>query len=262
MKPTITLRKITPAIAERMLKNNTANRPIVERKLKQYSKDMREDKWLVTNDAITFNTDGSLSNGQHRLMAIVETGITVECFVAEGLDPLAFEVMDTGATRTAAHCLSLLGEKNTNMMAAALVLIERYFKGGMATKQGMFTNTEILELLSKYPDIRISAQISHLKNLKKLVHGSASVALHYLFSQKDKELADSFMDQLSLGSNIGTGTPVYLLRERLMENALSKKKYTKEFILAICIKAWNATRKNKAMKQLNFNENESFPIID
>jgi hypothetical protein len=55
-----------------------------------------------------------------------------------------------------------------------------------------------------------------------------------------------------------------MLRERLMNNAISKAKLKQEYIMALFIKTWNARRAGKMLRQLIYRTEgktpEQFPI--
>lgn len=68
---------VTPALAKQWLEKNTNNRNVNFAKVKKMAKDMREGHWDTTHQGIAIATDGTLVDGQHRLMAVVESGVTV-----------------------------------------------------------------------------------------------------------------------------------------------------------------------------------------
>ena len=65
---------ITPEAAEIILsRNNTNNRPISSRMVALWEKSM-ESGFYLSNDMITFDNSGVLTNGQNRLTALVKFG--------------------------------------------------------------------------------------------------------------------------------------------------------------------------------------------
>lgn len=73
---------ITPEIAADMLTRNDGNRPMRPRVWQGYAKDMREGKWRQTHEAIAVAANGRVINGQHRLMAVTQSGIAQVFWVA------------------------------------------------------------------------------------------------------------------------------------------------------------------------------------
>lgn len=105
--------KITPEMASVMLCHNRDNRPVRESNIERYATMMKRGEWLLTHQGVAFDTEGRLVDGQHRLMAIVRSGVTVEMMVSRELDPRAYKLTDQGAKRRAAdilHCLPKVAE--------------------------------------------------------------------------------------------------------------------------------------------------------
>lgn len=81
------------------------------------------DKWMVVPDCIAFNIDGFMMNGQHRLHAIIKSGIPQMICVMRGLHPDAMIVTDTGKARTYKDAFELMEIPNPGECAA---IIGRY----------------------------------------------------------------------------------------------------------------------------------------
>jgi hypothetical protein len=122
-----------------------------------------------------------------------------------------------------------------------------------------YSNTDIETLLDKYPGVRDSIPVSHKK--QGLLPKSLLTALHYLISQKDQEAANVFVEGMLHGRNLDERNPVYVLRERLLQNTLAKAKLPPSYIFALAIKAWNACRAKAEVKCLRYVEAESFPLV-
>ena len=82
MDMTMTREQITPEKAKLYLNANKGNRKISKGKVKSLAQDILAGNWKEkTGDAITFDEDGILRNGQHRLSAIVEADKPIETWV-------------------------------------------------------------------------------------------------------------------------------------------------------------------------------------
>ena len=78
---------VTPALAKMMLEKNTRNRRLSNAWVRKLADDMSNGRWhKIGNDAITFDTDGNLTNGQHRLQAIIMSGTTQVFNVVQGVE--------------------------------------------------------------------------------------------------------------------------------------------------------------------------------
>lgn len=256
------LRTITPAWAGKVLKDqNTKNRAMSMKHVAKLAAEMRSGRWKVNGDTIRFEGD-LLVDGQHRLAAVVMTGITIQSFVVEGLPAGVFDSIDSCLKiRKPGDMLGVRGEKNCYRLAAALALTDRYMTG-RGDKYVEYTNPEVEELLEKYPGVRESIQIT--AKAKGLMPPSLLDACHYIFSQIDKLMADEFVTKVVKGTGLTDGDPYHVLRERLLDNSISKAKLSKPYMLALCIKAWNCTRKGVKVRYLRLRTIgdviETFPV--
>lgn len=85
-KMTMTYELITPEIAANLLESNNQNRNISKGTVAAYVNDMISGNWDETvGDAISIDENGILRNGQHRLCAIVESGIAINMWVCRNV---------------------------------------------------------------------------------------------------------------------------------------------------------------------------------
>ena len=89
---TVEVEIITPANAEAYLKNNAHHRKVKQKKIDSYVQDLEEGRWRLNGKTITFDSNGRLLGGQHRLHAVVASGKTLTTLVVRGLDP---EIIET-----------------------------------------------------------------------------------------------------------------------------------------------------------------------
>lgn len=106
-KPEIKEVLITPDIAKEMLEKNFNNRNILANRVKQYADDMRRGLWTYNQDLITLNEKGELTNGQHRLMAIIKANTPIKMFVGYNLPNDC--VIDKGRERSTGDALYMRG---------------------------------------------------------------------------------------------------------------------------------------------------------
>lgn len=77
---------VTPELAQDWLARNKCNRAISDAYVASLIRDMKEGKWIVNGDTIRFSKEGELLDGQHRLTAIVKSGIPQDVYVMTGLN--------------------------------------------------------------------------------------------------------------------------------------------------------------------------------
>lgn len=253
---------IGPHKARELLQKNTHNRKLDEKLVMRYAKDMKAGVWPYNGESIKMSGDRVL-DGQHRLNACIISNTPFETDIIYNLDSDVFTTIDCGKRRSQSDALFITGHVNTRDLAACASLVNRYMTGRMLNAKPTYTNKEMLELVNKYKGIEESVKIGI--RFKKMTSASLISACHYLFSMIDKNTSEKFFNDLLSGANMDDDDPVFLLRERLMENRMAKAKLKPEYLMALCVKAWNARRQNAKIKCLRMRENgdakELFPII-
>lgn len=97
---------VTPEMADELLRMNSNNRTVRDYMVRQYAQMMKEGRWDEKTPAtISFYKDGTLADGQHRLMAVKRAGVTLQMLVVFGCDRSPF--IDTGMRRTSKDCLRI-----------------------------------------------------------------------------------------------------------------------------------------------------------
>lgn len=256
--------KITPKIAANLLELNFKNRPLKESALRKYSKAISQGCWRLNGETIVISESNSLLNGQHRLNACLRVGKPFETIVVWGVSDDAFTTIDDVTRRSGGDTLSIAGAKNAKKLAAVLKFIEEYKNGRLASPVN-YSNHEYPGLLDKYPEAESSVRKCSSPETN-LLPFRVLAGCHYLFSEKDKTLADLTLDQLVKAEGIYAGDPMYVLRHRLEKDLRSKTgRGDHLYCAAMFIKAWNAQRANKKIGSLRWitegKARESFPVI-
>ena len=98
---------VTPELARQMLATSSGNRPMRQWFVNLLASAQKRGEWRITNQGIGFDVHGHLRDGHHRLTAIVQSGVTIRTVVVFDMPESAFEVIDTGMTRS---CADRMGE--------------------------------------------------------------------------------------------------------------------------------------------------------
>ena len=81
--------KLTPRKAEEFLETNEGRpnfRRVINEHVQALTRDMKAGKWVDNPSPIIFNTDGIMIDGQHRCLAVLRSGVTINTFVATDCD--------------------------------------------------------------------------------------------------------------------------------------------------------------------------------
>lgn len=238
--PDARIETITPDVANCYLRLNPSNRPLTASRIKTYAQDMRDGKWKLNGEAILFDANGLLINGQHRLLACIEAKQPFMTYVIRGLDPNVRTTTDTGRPRSAADNIGMAGAENTRMVAAAIMFILRYQNGAAFHTGQTFSHDDIVSFWMENREISQSAVMGGRAH--HILQTSLGCGLHFLFSKRDHDAADKFMGDLASGVGLDSTDSVYVLREFLIQNKGSKQKHTKPEIAARVVRAWNNRR--------------------
>lgn len=118
---------MTPELAKEYLqKNLEINRKVSETYVKKYALDMKEGRWQA--DAcppIIVSRQGHLLDGQHRLLAVVDSGISVEMSVREGVEDTIFASIDQGNTRKASQMVNMKYAHDSEAIAKVIYAFEK-----------------------------------------------------------------------------------------------------------------------------------------
>ena len=128
--------EITPEQAQYILDNhNEDNRKLVKSQVNNIVRSIYKDGWLFDGQPLTFNIEGNITEFQHRLHAIVETGVTAKISVTVGVATGCFTKCAPAKPRKAEDEIQRKDKTATQSEASTLrqVLIRR--KGAKLTIQ-------------------------------------------------------------------------------------------------------------------------------
>lgn len=234
---------ITPDIAREYLEHNDRNRSVRRQFVRALARAIAAGEYRYDGNPIKFDWNGSLVDGQHRLIAISEGSTAVHSEVLHGLDPDCIETIDSGISRSCADVLTVSGVVRTNskMVATAARWVYNYGLGKMWQK-GKYTmsNRNVLELVRDTPElIEESKFIAKLKKPYPLSSGVA-LFLYHEFRQFDEEGAEKFFLQLFKGENISDRDLVFHLRNILLKQLTARMGRMELSIkVMLTIRCWN-----------------------
>lgn len=261
---------ITPAIAEDLLKKNSMNRFPKKEITFEYARVMRAGLWKEeTGEAIKIAYDGTILDGQQRLMAIIKADVKLNFLLITGLEKDVFSVLDTGTKRTSGDIFHIAGVLNDKSIAAGIIKYYTLKKGltGLANGQQGRTHLSSTELLTLYKSRDKfwqgvhSMSVSWYHKSQRLLKVSEFTGLYAYLYDIDNDDAYRFVDLLANGVDLDIYNPIKLLREKLIFSRINTKfTLTNSHRTALIFKAWNMFRENKTVKFLRFTEQEIYPI--
>ena len=234
---------ITPETAQRLLSLNENNRVVRPDAVARYASDMRDGRFLHTGATISIDTEGHILDGQHRLLACVESGVTMRCIIS-GLEPEAFTATDKGTRRSLADTLKRLGYSNTARMAAATAAVmqwdEGYRSGEVISGGRRVSEQRLLTYLAEHDEELAAAAGSPTVAAAKVLPKVSDTA-RVITRRVDPEDSEVFFEALRTGVTEEPG--LILLREALRRDREGSGKSRGAFWqLGMILKTWNLWR--------------------
>ena len=137
---------LTPEIAETWkLKNINNFRAIQRATVERYANEMRSGNWQLNGEPITFYKDGTLANGQHRIEAVILSGMAIDTVVVYGVEN-DIKVYDSGYIRSKIQIARAMGMKANNPKLATAAFI---YESGETLNRG---KVETIEYYAQYQE--------------------------------------------------------------------------------------------------------------
>lgn len=246
--------QITPDMAKKFLGQNSHNRVLRQKDVNKFARDMRSGAWDFNGEPVRIAVDGTLIDGQHRLHAVVTSGVTVAFLLIRGLPLSAQETIDTGVKRTVGDSLHMRGESNATSLAAIArkaILWDaglRSFSGGT-----LFTpsDSEIRSYIESNAGLRRAAHVADRSRKHIPVAASVLGVSYFLCSRIDPaDTSIFFIDQLTDGLGLRAGDPAHALRLRLSFDALSRRRLIEVDVLGLILRCWNGYRTGERISRI------------
>jgi hypothetical protein len=265
---------ISPDEARHILKYyNKSNRKPSNVVANKYASDMRNGRWRTSGETISFDRNGDLINGQHRLMGVAMADQPQDFVVVYGLEPEVFEVVDNGKTRSNADVLGMMNYQEPAMLSALVRNIIAYEKSGVfdpterSTSHNFegvnqITKSQIISYIEENPKVT-----SYIERYKKNQVVSAPIAAfcYWLLCKKGKEQAEKYLDQIFLGYDLQPDTiQSYLFNKFQRSRNAIQNKMSKTAMIANVILGWKrvaGVSKSQVM-QITWDTRRGLPGLD
>lgn len=229
---------ISPPIAREMLTHNPPkqNRNLRPKVVRAFATDMMSGNWSPSHQGIAFAVGGRLLDGQHRLSAIVQSGVSVPFLVCrdipEKIDGSKATVMDTldrGNARSIADVLKLSHGQVVNplIVTAICAMIPRVFlfhsTGTQDSKRvAKITLHQTLSVLDLFKgSIKFLAENPPgVVALRSSPIGAACAIAHSVYREKVEEFYLAFAS----GEGLKAGSPVLALRNFCLNTPIGAMK--------------------------------------
>lgn len=218
---------ITPEKATKIIEQQVRNRRVNWRAVKRYARYMTRGRWLPTGETIEFDEHGNLIQGQHRLYAIIESGVAVRflCvrhiateYTIDGIAMRTQDVLDQGFARKAGGNMELAGIRKPHKVAACCktimsICVSSGMSYGMATPETLEIAAEFGESIERILDV-------HWKRGSDFAIAPIMGTLAFAHAIAP-ERVEMFAERIGTMENVSAGTPVMRLHDWVKANKAS-----------------------------------------
>lgn len=252
---------ITPEIAKTLLSYSQLsgfnNRKLSKSYVLQLSEDMKSGFWRNTSQTIAIASNGAIIDGQHRLNAVVLSGIGQYFLVARNCDLNTFDKYDIGKRRSDSDIYYIKGyTKYTPIITSGAKNIFVYLYYGTLGLISSFKISKIKHahynnIVETYYDDLFDASKLY-KSINPVLVTQSNLAAFYVITKFiNKELSDDFMQKLKTGLNLAERDPVWALRTALLRKRIDKSiELRKDIEAKYLICTWNYFYRDRKIKAL------------
>jgi hypothetical protein len=193
---------VSPDDAAKWLeRNHPSNRSISWGAVESFANDMRAGAWRLTHQAVCFDADGYLIDGQHRLHAVKQAGVTVKLLVIRNQEGSFHDPIDRGRPRSVA---TIMGVAHREVSALNVL---RMCEAGYPIHSPMTLHEAELVAVRHQEHIQELSKVP----LRAKLPGSVVAACIWAYPVSPERTAE-FAHKTASGEMIGRGDPCFAFR--------------------------------------------------
>ena len=210
---------VTPKQAKSWLEgNNQNNRTLRIDAARKFARDMKAGNWNLTHQGIAFYDDGTIADGQHRLMGVVLAEKPVKFLITKNLPKSSGAAIDQNVPRQAYDSILIAG--GPKWITRGIVAIIRFAMTRLGNKDLQMTTNEIMNYaLANEENLRFADSL--VTNRKRQISSAGMAANYYcaVLGGEDKGMLRRFSEVMSRGEISGPSENAAIrLREYLITN--------------------------------------------
>jgi hypothetical protein len=247
---------ITPEKAKAYLENNFGrNRSLKPRSFARLCEALRSGHFYPIHQAIAFDEDDKLVDGQHRLSAIVETGVATWLIVAYGVRREHLSAIDRGKARSDADQIRATTDMDIGHVHVAIAKAMWIGIDSSRLRAEMSDYDTQQFLIRHFDAIMFVAKGSRKKGLTAMVRGMIAKAYYHA----DQAKLVRFMEVLSTGDVMGPNESA-ATRLRDYSRELSRTGTHRMSIARRTISALSAFLEDRPLSKLYEASVDPFPL--
>ncbi|MCJ2085530.1 hypothetical protein MKK88_05910 [Methylobacterium sp. E-005] len=250
--------EITPDLANLLLDRNPDNRTPKAAQIETIARDIREGRWEANGETIVVSRDGDLNDGQHRLAACIVADMPIVTLLAYGMERETRQTIDSNQiTRTPGDFLTMAGIEDGNNIAAIAAYLWQIERYGEIPKHATHssrrpTKQQLQDYVGrKQASLALAAKVTSSAKAGRLYSKSLiAVALHHIRDalgvHVEGDQPSAFIDALLTGDNLNSDDPVFVVRNRLLDDK-RRRRSDPRVAMELIIRAWNLRCKRQTI---------------
>jgi len=199
MKATVV--RMTKELAKDYLSRNVENRKVKTTTLNFYKNQMSSGNWKENGEPIIIDVNGVIKDGQHRLLAVLETGFSYTVPVISGIDCNVMDTIDTGTNRSASDVLELEGFKYSTLIASLskMALGEKIVMFAKSSHNANISNADVLKFAQnkKHYLEEIAKKATVISSLQVVKVLSPALLAYYIYTYGNTDETISFLNNIT-----------------------------------------------------------------
>ncbi len=248
--------KITPEQARQILEHQPPQRPVSQSSVNAIVAEIAAGRFVLTNEAIAFDENGLLFDGQHRMWACFESGFSIEVLCCFNEPRANFDKIGTVVRkRNAADVLVIEGTvadaATGNLLGSASRFLYAYDQNispvsVVGPAQG-WSNDTLRQTIARHVPLLTVA--NDYRSMRLLFPRGPTVALVTLMREADAAKAAVFEHQITTGEGLKLGDPALTLRGSATATSFHRRGPRVEMTYRIA-RAWNAFYEGRSVRTL------------
>lgn len=212
----VTTALVTPAMAETFLANQAPQRRLDMNRVKVNAGVMGRHEWLITNQGLAFDFAGRLIDGQHRLHAVIKSGVAVP-FLVVFMDHETMRVIDAGKKRTTADLLTITHpEIKSAVVVAAIANAHLQIRAALARniQLGNSYDAPNWRQLAEYEEHQTA--IRGIMEYHTPIKTAPLLGASMVAMPVDPVKITAFLESVKSGAGLAEGSPALLARNYIL----------------------------------------------
>jgi hypothetical protein len=249
---------VDKAMADELLKHNRKNRKLKRPVIDKMIIDLRAGNFTENGSCILIGDNGDILDGQNRLTAVSESGISARFILVVDVPHTAMKNIDTGAGRSLCDNFVIDGVSRASRVSQ-LVGKGMRWKGGdtkytlwYGSTKNVTTRSQEDTFYSSHKDL-IDQVVAYNKVANTAPVDTTSVIdmFRFLTLPLDWRKSDEFVDKFVSGNDLSENSPILAARNRITVISKGKRDRFYGFVcLYIMCHAWNLWVKGSSVSTI------------